>query len=100
MKKVVKVKDLKPIHSAQTSGQRPYLEKLNDDELLEAANNPGNGQDMIMNRKTGKLLNGNGRAYELKKRAASANSKITEDTEITVELYDPYDDDLFVKPDK
>ncbi len=96
----IRVKDLDPLHSPETSGRRPNLEKLSDDELLEAANNPSNGQRISINKRTGKLAQGNGRAYELKKRAADPNSKINDNTEITIEIYDPVVESFFSEPDR
>ncbi len=91
----VKIKDLEPLHRPETSRPRPKLEKLSDEELLEAANNPNNGERMSISKKTGRLIQGNGRAYELKKRAADPKSRITEDTEVSVDVEDSLDDWLF-----
>jgi hypothetical protein len=82
------VKNLKPVHSPETSGRRPHLEKLSDQELLDSVNN--NPTDPIrINPKTGKVLEGNGRAYELLRRAALPGSSITPDTPIYYEPYIP-----------
>jgi hypothetical protein len=88
----IKVKDLDPLHSPETSGTRRELEQLSDEELLDAANNPAD--PIRINTQTGKVMDGNGRAYELLKRAADPTSSITPDTEV---FYEPYkrDDSMF-----
>ena len=75
------------MHSPETSGKRPELEGLSDDQLLDAANNPDD--PIQMNPQNGRVHNGNGRAYELKRRAALPESKITPDTPIHYEPYVP-----------
>jgi RHS repeat-associated protein len=89
-----KVKDLKPLHSDDTIGPRPDLQKLSDDELLNSVNNPKNSDFLKENTKTGKLQDGNSRARELQRRANNPNSKITPDTEVPVESYTP-DNSMF-----
>jgi len=84
------VKDLDPLHSPGTSGRRPDLEKLSDQELLNSVNNPSNGDLIQINTNTGKIMDGNGRAYELLRRAASPGSSITPDTPVYYEPYTPY----------
>ena len=84
------VKDLNPLHSPETSGVRPDLEKLSDQELLDSVNNPKNGDPIRINTKTGKVIDGNGRAYELLKRASLPGSSITPDTPIYYEPYTPF----------
>jgi RHS repeat-associated protein len=91
----VKVKDLDPLHSPQTSGRRPDLEKLSDRELLDTVTNPKNNDRIKINSKTGKVVDGNGRAYELKRRAEDPNSSITQDTKVPYEPYKPLDDWFF-----
>jgi hypothetical protein len=83
------VQDLDPLHSPATSGQRPQLEKLSDQELLDSVNNPKNGDPIRINTNTGKVIDGNGRTYELLKRAASPGSSITPDTRVYYEPYTP-----------
>ena len=82
---------LDPLHSPGVSGRRPGLEQLSDAELLEAVNRPRNGDPIKINRRTGKVVDGNGRAYELKRRAADPASSITADTEVA---YEPDTPDL------
>jgi RHS repeat-associated protein len=83
------VKDLDPLHSPETSGRRPKLENLSDQELLDSVNNPKYGDPIRISTKTGKVVNGNGRAYELLRRAALPGSSITPDTPIYYEPYTP-----------
>jgi hypothetical protein len=90
----VKVSELDPLHSPETSGDRPELMALTDAELLEAVSNPINGDPIKINTITGKVIDGNGRAYELIRRAADPNSTITPDTEIPYIPYTP-DNSMF-----
>jgi hypothetical protein len=84
-----KVGALDPLHSPAVSGRRPSLERLTDAELLDAVNHPRNSDPIRMDTRTGKVIDGNGRAYELKRRAADPASSITEDTEVSYEPYTP-----------
>lgn len=92
----IKVKDLDPLHSPQVSGRRPDLENLSDAELLNSTRNPTRGDPIRINTRTGKVVDGNGRAYELKRRAADPKSPITPDTEVP---YQPYTPDNSMFPD-
>jgi RHS repeat-associated protein len=83
------VKDLDPLHSPQTSGSRPKLANLSDQDLLDSVNNPKDGRYIRINPLTGKIMDGNGRAYELLRRAALPGSGITPDTPIYYEPYIP-----------
>lgn len=85
----IRVGDLEPLHSPTTSGARPGLAGLSDDELLNSVSNPINGDPISINPKTGKIMDGNGRAYELKSRAADPRSKITPDTRVPYVQYIP-----------
>lgn len=85
----IKVKDLVPIHTPETSGSRPYLERLSDDELLEAVHRPHDGRMIRIHATTGRLMEGNGRAFELQRRAADPTSSIAPDTEVPYEVYIP-----------
>ncbi|GCE17667.1 hypothetical protein KDK_14670 [Dictyobacter kobayashii] len=84
-----KVSELDPLHSSATSGRRPELENLSDQELLESVNNPRNGDPIKINTRTEKVVDGNGRAYELLNRASSPMSSITPDTLVHYEPYTP-----------
>lgn len=68
--------------------------KLTDSELLESVINPKSGDRVTVNTKTNKVMDGNSRVYELKKRADDPNSSITGETTIPVETYTP-DDSFF-----
>lgn len=89
-KPTIKVKDLNPIHSPSTSGVRPDLERLTDDELMQSVTQPKNGRYIQINTRTGGIMDGNGRAYELLRRAADPASWITPDTPDTLVPYVPY----------
>lgn len=91
----LKVRELQPLHSPEVSGNRPLLRQLGDADLLLACNNPLRADPLRQNMATGKLVDGNGRAYELKRRAADSASTITWDTEISVEPY-YLDDSMFI----
>ena len=87
---------LDPLHSPAVSGQRPGLQRLTDEELLEAVNRPRNRDPIRIDTRTGKVVDGNGRAYELKRRAADPASSIRDDSEV---LYEPYTPDHSMFPD-
>jgi hypothetical protein len=84
----VKVRDLEPLHSARVSGNRPALRRLSDAELLSACNNPSRGDKLKISSRSGKVVDGNGRAYEFRRRLRSGSVLITNETEIECELYD------------
>lgn len=84
-----KVKDLEPLHSKDVVGDRPDLQKLSDKELMNSVNNPENKDPIKVNTKTGKVVDGNSRTYELQRRATDPNSTITPDTEVPVQNYTP-----------
>ncbi|RVM09356.1 hypothetical protein CN116_03785 [Sinorhizobium meliloti] len=85
----VPVKDLVPTHSEETAGSRSDLEKLSDDELLEAVRNPRDKNPIQIKTDTGKVHEGNRRVWELKKRSQDPGSSIKPDTRIPVERYTP-----------
>lgn len=77
------VSDLDPLHSPETIGDRPDLEELTDEELLDWINNPNDGQGLTIN-SNGKITQGNLRAQELINRSKDPNSSITPDTRINI----------------
>lgn len=81
------IKDLKPLHFPETTGDRPGLSNLSDDELLNSARNPENGDPLTVNTKTGNLVDGNSRAND-------PSSSITPDTTVPMRPYTP-DDSMF-----
>src|SRR5262245_37954547 len=94
--KDVEIRDLQPIQGAGHSRPRPNLQQLNDDELLEAARQPKNGDYLTVNKRTGTLVDGNGRVHELLRRAADPLSSIQPDMKVPVDEYEP---DLSMFPD-
>lgn len=78
----IRIGDLMPLHSETTSGRRPYLEVLSDSELLDSVRKPYNNDPIKIYSDSGKIADGNGRAYELIKRAEDPNSSITFDTRV------------------
>jgi hypothetical protein len=78
----IRVGDLDPLHSPETSGVRPDLARLSDEELLNSVMNPTEGNPLRISTTTGKVVDGNGRAYELMNRAADPRSSITPDTRV------------------
>jgi RHS repeat-associated protein len=93
----IRVGDLHPIHTPETAGVRPDLEGLTDDGLLQSVSNPANNDPLKINTRTGGVMDGNGRAYELLRRAGDPNSTITPDTRVPYEPYipfTPWDSDL------
>ncbi len=73
---------------------RPGLQKLTDAELLESVRNPARGDFLTENTRTGTLVDGNGRAHELLRRAADPHSSIQPDTRVPVLPYTP-DESMF-----
>jgi hypothetical protein len=85
----VEVKDLNPIQGPAHSQPRPGLQGLSDTELLESVRNPRNGDFLTENTQTGILVDGNGRAHELLRRAADPSSTIKPDTKVPVAAHTP-----------
>lgn len=92
----VEVNDLKPIQGPGHSRPRPGLQGLTDDELLTSVRSPKNGDFLTENTRAGILVDGNGRAHELLRRAADPNSSIQPSTNVPVQGYTP---DLDMFPD-
>ncbi len=92
----VEIKDLKPIAGAAHSAPRQWLERFSDAELLDSVCHPAKGDFLTENMRTGFLVDGNGRAHELLRRAADPNSSIKSDTKVPVADYTP---DLSMFPD-
>ena len=90
----IKIKDLRPLPGTAHSAARPRLRGLSDDELLEAVLKPRKRDFLKVDAKTGVLLDGNGRAYELLCRAADPNSGIDAEMTVPVEEY-IRDDSMF-----
>jgi hypothetical protein len=86
----IPVKDLDPLHSPETVGDRPDLKGLSDEELMKSVTDPKNGDPIKIDTETGKVVDGNSRAYELQDRANDPNSSITPDTRVP---YEPYTKD-------
>jgi hypothetical protein len=85
----VEVADLRPIQGTSHSVPRPGLQKLTDAELLESVRQPAKGDFLTENTRTGILVDGNGRAHELLRRAADPNSSIKSNTKVPVTSYTP-----------
>jgi hypothetical protein len=94
--KQVAIRDLRPLQGSAHRASRPALQKLTDDELLNSARSPSNGDYLIVNTQSGSLHDGNGRAHELLRRAADPASSITPDMTVPVDEYAP---DLSMFPD-
>ena len=77
------------MQGSATLPPRPDLQKLTDAELLESVRNPAKGDFLIENTRTETLVDGNGRAHELLRRAADPNSSIKTDTKVPVAPYTP-----------
>jgi hypothetical protein len=92
----VEVKDLKPMQGSAHSGSRPGLKKLTDAELLGSVRNPVKDDFLTENTRTGTLVDGNGRAHELLRRAADPTSSIKPSTKVPVAPYTP---DMSMFPD-
>ncbi len=90
----VAIKDLKPLEHAAHTKPRPSLQKLTDQELLQAARSPADGRGIIINTKSGKVVDGNGRVLELQRRAADPKSSITPEMKVPTTTYTP-DNSMF-----
>jgi RHS repeat-associated protein len=77
------VGELSPLHPPETIGDRPDLEGLSDEELLDWTNNPNDGEGLQVN-EDGNLVQGNSRAQELIDRSRDPGSSITPDTPVNV----------------
>ncbi len=88
------VDELVPLHSAEVTGRRPDLESLSDSDLLRAVAVPINDDPLRVSTKSGKLVDGNGRAYELNRRARLGAGIVSATTRIPVAEYTP-DDSAF-----
>jgi hypothetical protein len=84
-----RIDELRPLEGPAHRRPRPELQRLTDDELLNAARNPADGSPLLRNTKNGQLMDGNGRAYELQRRAADPNSSISPDDVVPVRDYTP-----------
>lgn len=91
----VPIDELDPLHSPETIGDRPDIEGLSDDELLDAVRNPRDGDKLKKNTNSGKLMDGNTRAQELKKRASDPKSKISGSDTVPVIPYTPDNSDFW-----
>ena len=74
---------------------RLKLERMTDEQLLDAVFRPKDGNYMTINTRTGLLVNGNGRAHELLRRANDAKSGIALDGIVPIIEYSP-DVSMFV----
>ncbi len=92
----VPIGQLKPIQSVAHGSPRPGLQKLTDAELLAAVRNPKKGDFLTVNTRTGTLVDGNGRAHELLRRAADPKSSIKPDMKVPVQDHIP---DMSMFPD-
>lgn len=90
------VKELDLLHDDDALGERPDLETLSDDELLDSVNNPNDVDDPgLVENSDGKLINGNSRARELKKRANNSSSKIESGTKVKITKEQSSNSDYF-----
>jgi hypothetical protein len=85
----IRIGDLKPLEMPAHQALRPDLARLTDAELLSATESPSRGDRLIVNTRTGTLHDGNGRAYELLRRARVPESAISLDSTVPVEYYTP-----------
>ncbi|VAW69557.1 Rhs-family protein [hydrothermal vent metagenome] len=90
------VGDLDILHDDGTIGDRPDISGLSDDELLDSVMNPSDADDPgLVENDDGKLINGNTRARELKRRAKNPDSKINDKTKIPVTKRKSNNSDFF-----
>ena len=94
--KQVRIRDLKPMPYPAHATPRPGLRALSDAELLNSVRAPKDGDYLTENTRTGHLVDGNGRAHELLRRATGPASSIDPDEMVPVLEYVP---DLSMFPD-
>src|SRR5256885_4777122 len=87
--RAAEIKDLKPMQAGAHGARRPGLQRLTDAELLESVHHPAKGDFLTENTRTGTLVDGNGRAHELLRRAADPNSSIKPDMKVPVQPCTP-----------
>lgn len=85
----IRLGDLVPLEMAAHAGQRPEMESLTDAQLLDAVRHPRNLDYIVVNTRTGKLHDGNGRVIELQRRAQNPMSTVTFESLVPVEYYTP-----------
>lgn len=81
--------DLRPLDMPAHQALRGDLVKLSDDELLASVEAPARGDWLVVNMRMGLLYDGNGRVYELLRRARRPGSSISLTTTVPVEYYTP-----------
>ena len=92
----VEVKNLKPIRGASHSKPRQGIQELDDAQLMNSVCKPNNGDFLTENTRTGILVDGNGRAHELLRRAKDPKRAIKPNTKVPVAPLTP---DLSMFPD-
>jgi hypothetical protein len=85
----IPIRELRPIDMPAHQSFRGNLRSLSDSQLLTAVITPDLGDRLLINTNTGLLFDGNGRAYELLRRARDPNSTISLDMLVPVEYYTP-----------
>jgi RHS repeat-associated protein len=79
----IKAKELKLVHNESTilkSADYKKISKLSDKELIESVTNPSKYDPVTINTKTGKLVDGNTRIYEIQRRGLDVNVPVKEYT--------------------
>jgi hypothetical protein len=85
----VEIKDLNPLHSPEiVEKNREKLKDLSDEELLDSARNPKEGDRLTEDAETGNLVDGNTRAHELIDRARDPNSSIRDTDKVPVATHE------------
>jgi hypothetical protein len=87
---------LRPIDTPAHKAPRAWLQALSDSELVVTVHTPENGDFVLVNTRSGALSDGNGRVWELLRRADDDQSSIQLDLLIPVQEYAP---DLSMFPD-
>lgn len=91
-KKVKKICDLDLLHSKdliENSADYKRIRNLSDSELLDSVNSPTNRDFLTVNQNTGRLVDGNTRAYELQRRSLLPGSSISPNTQVPVRYHNP-----------
>ena len=84
----IRIADLRPLDMLAHQSLRPELAAMTDEQLLDAVEHPRRLDWLVINTRTGYLHDGNGRAYELLRRAR-LGGLISPSTTVPVEYYTP-----------
>ena len=92
----IEVRKLRLLHAEAVIGRRRDLERLSDAELLRSVTHPRRGDPILIDSRSGLVVNGNSRARELLRRSRRERGGIRPET---LAPYLPYTRDDSAFPD-